>query len=58
MKVWVIGRNYPQPSNRMKGSFELEQAKNVSKTECGGLLSGCITSSDKKDKVKGNTEME
>lgn len=31
MKVWVIGRNYPQPSNRMKGSFELEQAKMLAK---------------------------
>ena len=27
MKVWIIGRNYPQLSNRMSGSFELEQAK-------------------------------
>ena len=27
MKIWVIGRGYPTPANRMWGSFELEQAK-------------------------------
>ena len=27
MKIWVIGRGYPTTSNRMWGSFELEQAK-------------------------------
>lgn len=27
MKIWVIGRSYPQDSNNMQGSFELEQAK-------------------------------
>lgn len=31
MKIWVIGRNYPEPSNNMKGSFELEQAKMLQK---------------------------
>ncbi len=31
MKVWVIGRNYPQEKNQMKGSFELEQAKMLAK---------------------------
>lgn len=27
MKIWVIGRGYPTTSNKMWGSFELEQAK-------------------------------
>ena len=27
MKIWVIGRSYPQAGNNMMGSFELEQAK-------------------------------
>ena len=27
MKVWVIGRHYPALNNRMRGSFEIEQAK-------------------------------
>ena len=27
MIIWVIGRDYPTPSNRMCGSFELNQAK-------------------------------
>lgn len=31
MKIWVIGRNYPVTSNRMQGSFEMEQAKMLSK---------------------------
>ncbi|MCD8291577.1 MAG: glycosyltransferase [Prevotella sp.] len=26
MKIWVIGRGYPALNNRMRGSFELEQA--------------------------------
>lgn len=31
MIVWVIGRNYPLPENGMSGSFELEQAKMLSR---------------------------
>ncbi len=31
MKIWVIGRSYPGKSNRMWGSFELEQAKLLAK---------------------------
>ena len=27
LKIWVIGRNYPTPKNKMCGSFELEQAQ-------------------------------
>lgn len=27
MKIWVIGRNYPEKNNNMSGSFELGQAK-------------------------------
>lgn len=27
MKIWVIGRGYPIPDNKMWGSFELDQAK-------------------------------
>lgn len=31
MKIWVIGRSYPTPRNKMRGSFELEQAKMLAK---------------------------
>lgn len=31
MRVWVIGRNYPNKENKMCGSFELEQAKALAK---------------------------
>ena len=31
MKIWVIGRSYPTPQNKMRGSFELEQAKMLAK---------------------------
>ena len=31
MKFWVIGRSYPTPQNKMRGSFELEQAKMLAK---------------------------
>lgn len=31
MNIWVIGRSYPQKSNNMQGSFELEQAKMLAK---------------------------
>lgn len=31
MKIWVIGRGYPTTSNGMWGSFELEQAKLLSR---------------------------
>jgi glycosyltransferase involved in cell wall biosynthesis len=31
MKIWVIGREYPSAFNNMRGSFELEQAKTLSK---------------------------
>ena len=27
MKIWVVGRGYPTPANKMWGSFELEQAR-------------------------------
>ena len=27
MRIWVIGRHYPAVNNRMRGSFEIEQAK-------------------------------
>lgn len=27
MKIWIVGRGYPTPDNKMFGSFELEQAK-------------------------------
>lgn len=32
MKIWVIGRGYPTPSNRMWGSFELEQARMLARS--------------------------
>ncbi|MGF3075658.1 glycosyltransferase [Facklamia sp. P12955] len=31
MKIWVIGRSYPLNKNNMQGSFELEQAKMLSR---------------------------
>lgn len=31
MKIWVIGRSYPEPSNNMMGTFEIEQAKMLQK---------------------------
>lgn len=31
MKIWVIGRNYPDKKNNRQGSFELEQAKMLAK---------------------------
>lgn len=31
MKIWVIGRSYPELSNNMLGSFEFEQAKMLQK---------------------------
>lgn len=31
MKIWVIGRNYPDKRNNRQGSFELEQAKMLAK---------------------------
>ncbi len=31
MKIWVIGRGYPTLTNRMRGSFEFEQAKMLSR---------------------------
>ena len=31
MNIWVISRSYPLPTNRMRGSFELEQAELLAK---------------------------
>ena len=31
MKVWVIGRGYPEPLNNMTGTFEFDQAKMLQK---------------------------
>ena len=31
MRIWVIGRGYPEKGNNMLGSFELEQAKMLSR---------------------------
>lgn len=31
MNIWVIGRSYPTKQNKMRGSFELEQAKLLEK---------------------------
>lgn len=31
MKIWVIGRSYPQAINNLQGSFEIEQAKMLAK---------------------------
>lgn len=34
MNVWVIGRGYPTGHNKVQGSFELEQARMLSKAGC------------------------
>lgn len=34
MNVWVIGRGYPTESNKVQGSFELEQARMLAKAGC------------------------
>lgn len=31
MKIWVLGRSYPTKQNKMRGSFELEQAQLLSR---------------------------
>lgn len=31
MKIWVIGRDYPSLQNRLRGSFEIDQAKMLSR---------------------------
>lgn len=33
MKIWVVGRGYPTVYNRMKGSFEFDQAKLLARHE-------------------------
>lgn len=50
MKIWVIGRSYPEPSNNMTGSFELEQAKMLQKN--GEDVSYLCCSLHPKKKIK------
>ena len=50
MKIWVIGRSYPEPSNNMTGSFELEQAKMLHKN--GEEVSYLCCSLHPKKKIK------
>ena len=45
MKIWVIGRSYPEPSNNMMGSFEYEQAKMLQKNGEEGILPLLLTTS-------------
>lgn len=42
MKIWVIGRSYPEKNNRMSGSFELEQAKLLAKHGHEVIYIACV----------------
>ena len=42
MKIWVIGRSYPAKNNRMSGSFELEQAKLLSRKGHDVIYITCV----------------
>ena len=42
MKIWVIGRSYPVTRNKMKGSFELEQAQMLAKNGNAVSYIACI----------------
>lgn len=53
MKIWVIGRSYPQDSNNMQGSFELEQAKMLAKHGHDVTYISCIFHPFKKVKNWG-----
>lgn len=50
MKIWVIGRSYPEPDNNMTGSFEIEQAKMLHKN--GEDVSYLCCSLHPKKKIK------
>lgn len=53
MKIWVIGRSYPQDSNNMQGSFELEQAKMLANHDHAVTYISCIFHPFKKVKNWG-----
>ncbi|MDE6784218.1 MAG: glycosyltransferase family 4 protein [Ruminococcus sp.] len=53
MKIWVIGRNYPLVSNKMQGSFELEQAKMLSKYGNSVTYFACVLHPSKYIKKRG-----
>ena len=53
MKIWVIGRNYPLQSNGMQGSFELEQAKMLTKYGESVSYLACLLHPFKVIKKKG-----
>lgn len=53
MKIWVIGRSYPQDSNNMQGSFELEQAKMLANHDHNVTYISCIFHPFKKVKNWG-----
>lgn len=42
MKIWVIGRNYPDKTNKMCGSFELDQAKMLAKSGHDVCYISCV----------------
>ena len=42
MKIWVIGRSYPNKKNQMAGSFELEQAKMLAKNGHEVVYIACV----------------
>lgn len=42
MKIWIIGRNYPNKKNKMCGSFELEQAKMFAKNGHNVSYIACV----------------
>lgn len=50
MKILVIGRGVPEPSNRMLGSFELEQAEALSKAGNEVIYAGISVRSGKNNK--------
>ncbi len=53
MNIWVIGRNYPSEYNNMQGSFELDQAKMLSRHGHRITYISCTFHARKKSKKWG-----
>ena len=58
MKIWVIGRSYPNKKNNMQGSFELEQAKMLKKYGHEVAYISCVFHPYKKIRKWGITDWE
>ncbi|RGS75647.1 glycosyltransferase [Coprococcus sp. AF21-14LB] len=58
MKIWVIGRSYPQAINNLQGSFEIEQAKMLAKYGNEVSYISCIFHPFKKIKKWGYCKWE